>query len=209
MDSRQATPAFAPVSSFAPRVHRSVTKRCGLLPVQPRMSATKDIPSVLRSILDRKAVEVAALKESLVINEELSVALAKRGSYVQDHAFRDAINLPNGTLAVIAEIKRRSPSKGAIAKLRDPTQIARVYHDGGASAISVLTDLEGFGGTLADLRSVAAAEKRHAGEFRGPCPILRKDFIIDEYSWQRRLLRALMPSYLLFRRLARNARASC
>lgn len=172
--------AFAPASSFVLQKHRNVGKRCGLIRAHPRMSLTNDIPSVLRSILDRKAVEVAALKESLAENEELTAALAKRGSYAQDHAFRDAVNLPNGTLAVIAEIKRRSPSKGHIADLRDPTQLARVYHDGGANAISVLTDLEGFGGTLNDLRAVVAAEKRFAGEFPGPCPVLRKDFIIDE-----------------------------
>lgn len=144
------------------------------------MCLTNEVPSVLRKILDRKALEVIKLKDSLSTNTELADALAKRGTYEQKHRFRDAIHLPNNTLAVIAEIKRKSPSKGHIATLRDPTHIARVYRDGGANAISVLTDLEGFGGTLDDMRLVVNAQNRFKNEYPGPCPVLRKDFIIDE-----------------------------
>jgi indole-3-glycerol phosphate synthase len=81
-----------------------------------------------------------------------------------------AESLQQDRLAVIAEIKRKSPSKGILNASLDPVELARKYVAGGASALSVLTD-EGFGGTLHDLRAVIAA-----------CPgipILRKDFIID------------------------------
>ena len=72
-------------------------------------------------------------------------------------------------LAVIAEVKRRSPSAGAIALDLDPITLARSYADGGAAAISVLTDGEHFGGSLDDLRVVAESVG---------LPVLRKDFIL-------------------------------
>lgn len=74
-------------------------------------------------------------------------------------------------LQVIAEIKRRSPSAGAIAMDLDPTAQSAQYVAGGAAAISVLTEPEFFGGSVDDLRAVRAAVD---------VPILRKDFIIDE-----------------------------
>ncbi len=143
--------------------------------------ASDKIPSVLQEILNRKEKEVAALHASLSDNSALTETIAKKGSFPQKHLFRDALNLPHGSLAVIAEIKRKSPSKGQIAALRDPTQIARVYNEGGANCISVLTDLEGFGGTLDDLSTVVEAQQKAFGDkYPGPCPVLRKDFIIDE-----------------------------
>jgi indole-3-glycerol phosphate synthase len=74
-------------------------------------------------------------------------------------------------VAVIAEIKRRSPSAGMINAALDPVALARTYQSRGASAISVLTDEPFFGGSLADLRDVTQAVT---------CPILRKDFIVSE-----------------------------
>ena len=73
-------------------------------------------------------------------------------------------------LSVIAEVKRRSPSKGALADIPDPAELARAYELGGAAAISVLTEERRFGGSLQDLRTVRAAVNT---------PLLRKDFIVS------------------------------
>lgn len=75
--------------------------------------------------------------------------------------------------SVIAEVKRRSPSKGALADIPDPASLAQAYARGGAAAISVLTEERRFGGSLADLRTVRAAVET---------PILRKDFIVEGYQ---------------------------
>lgn len=79
------------------------------------------------------------------------------------------------TLAVIAEIKRASPSRGPIAPDLDAAARARAYQDAGAAAISVLTEPTAFGGSLDDLRAVTAAVS---------IPVLRKDFIVDEAQVQ-------------------------
>src|SRR5881396_1151095 len=78
---------------------------------------------------------------------------------------------PGPTVGIIAEVKRRSPSQGAIREDLDPVAHARAYERGGAVAVSVLTDEAHFGGSIDDLRSVAAAIT---------APVLRKDFVIDE-----------------------------
>ncbi len=81
-------------------------------------------------------------------------------------------------LKVIAEIKRRSPSKGDLADLVDPAALAEQYADGGAAVISVLTEQRRFNGSLADLDAVRA---------RVDVPLLRKDFTLDEYQiWEAR-----------------------
>jgi indole-3-glycerol phosphate synthase len=80
--------------------------------------------------------------------------------------------------SVIAEVKRRSPSKGDLAEIPDPTVLAGEYAAGGAAAISVLTEQRRFGGSLADLRAVRAAVD---------VPLLRKDFIVTDYQlWEAR-----------------------
>ncbi len=76
-------------------------------------------------------------------------------------------------LSVIAEVKRRSPSKGALAEITDPAALAASYDAGGADAISVLTEGRRFGGSLDDLRAVRAAV---------PTPVLRKDFMVTGYQ---------------------------
>src|SRR3989475_6174804 len=79
--------------------------------------------------------------------------------------------LQGSTLGVIAEVKRRSPSAGAIREDLDPVEHARAYERGGAVAVSVLTDAAHFGGSLDDLARVAQ---------QVALPTLRKDFILDE-----------------------------
>jgi indole-3-glycerol phosphate synthase len=76
-------------------------------------------------------------------------------------------------LSVIAEVKRRSPSKGALAEIADPAALAAAYDAGGADAISVLTEQRRFGGSLDDLRSVRGAVAT---------PLLRKDFVVTGYQ---------------------------
>ena len=79
--------------------------------------------------------------------------------------------LKGATVGLIAEVKRRSPSVGAINEGLDPVALATAYSHGGAAAISVLTNQAHFGGSMADLEAVVAAV---------PSPVLRKDFILDE-----------------------------
>src|SRR5919112_3656190 len=80
--------------------------------------------------------------------------------------------------SVIAEVKRRSPSKGALADIPDPASLAQAYARGGAAAISVLTEERRFGGSLDDLRAVRAAVE---------VPVLRKDFVVTPYQvWEAR-----------------------
>jgi indole-3-glycerol phosphate synthase len=83
--------------------------------------------------------------------------------------FRAAL-LASPEIAVIAEIKRRSPSKGDLHADLDPAETARAYASGGASCVSVLTDVEFFGGSVADLQAARSAVA---------LPVIRKDFTVD------------------------------
>ncbi|HEV7957335.1 MAG: trpC [Microbacteriaceae bacterium] len=80
---------------------------------------------------------------------------------------------PEDRVKIIAEIKRSSPSRGALADIADPAALAVSYETGGASAISVLTEGRQFGGSLADLESVRESVS---------IPVLRKDFIAEPYQ---------------------------
>ncbi len=122
----------------------------------------------LSEIMAHKRREIAPLLRPVFPDElaELNRALPRPPSFLS------ALRRPDGQLAVIAEIKRRSPSAGAIREDASAVQQALRYQVAGASALSILTDEKYFGGTLADLEAVTA---RFA--LQGP-PCLRKDFMV-------------------------------
>ena len=99
----------------------------------------------------------------------LSVLIDQAASMPVARGFAAAIDSCD-TLAVVAEVKRRSPSKGDLAADLDPALLARTYEDAGAACVSVLTDSEHFGGSPADLA---------AARFSCRLPVLRKDFTVD------------------------------
>lgn len=117
---------------------------------------------------------VAGVRLDLAERESALPLVDLRASLADVDPPRDpmpALRAPGSS--VIAEVKRRSPSKGALADIPDPTALAKEYAAGGAAAISVLTEQRRFGGSLADLRAVRAAVD---------VPLLRKDFIVTEYQ---------------------------
>jgi indole-3-glycerol phosphate synthase len=128
-------------------------------------------PDILRRILARKQEEIAARQQAVSI-EQLRDSV-EQASPVR--GFRRALqqNLTDGKSAVIAEVKKASPSKGVIRENFDPVQIAKSYEKGGAACLSVLTDEDFFQGH--DDYLVAAREACHL-------PVIRKDFIIDPYQ---------------------------
>jgi indole-3-glycerol phosphate synthase len=118
--------------------------------------------------LKKKRLEIA--KASRDLEELKSSAIAKRES-AEHHRLR--ANLQRNQINIIAEIKRASPSKGVINDKIDVAETARNYENGGACAISVLTEEDRFKGSLEDLRAARNAVN---------LPILRKDFIFDEFQ---------------------------
>jgi indole-3-glycerol phosphate synthase len=123
--------------------------------------------AVLDDILARKRDEVTVLHRPEV--RDLLQARALEAPPARD--FTGALRGPDGRLAVIGEIKRRSPSKGNLAPDLEPGPIAKAYEAGGAACISVLTDRPFFGGSVDDLQVARDA---------AAIPVLRKDFTIDE-----------------------------
>jgi indole-3-glycerol phosphate synthase len=125
--------------------------------------------TILDEILDDKRREVAASQERVPAEE-----LAARAADCVDppRGFRRAL-AEAAAPAIIAEIKRRSPSRGEIRPDMDPVACARAYASGGAACLSVLTDETYFGGRLSDLAKVRRVVS---------IPLLRKDFIIDPYQ---------------------------
>lgn len=128
--------------------------------------------SVLDEIVDGVRADLAEREAALPL-EQVKEA-ARRAPDVIDPMPRFRAD----GVSVIAEVKRSSPSKGALAEIADPAALAADYEAGGAATISVLTEQRRFGGSLEDLRAVRAAVG---------IPVLRKDFIVTSYQlWEAR-----------------------
>ncbi|MEA3638389.1 MAG: indole-3-glycerol phosphate synthase TrpC [Lamprobacter sp.] len=130
-----------------------------------------EIPDILKRIVARKREEVAERKQQ-VSQRRLE---SRAADMPRARGFADALQrcVASGSAAVIAEIKRASPSKGLIREAFNPAELARAYAEGGASCLSVLTDRDFFQG-----------DDQHLVEARAACrlPVIRKDFIIDAYQ---------------------------
>lgn len=125
---------------------------------------TAAVPDILARIVSRKHEELRELRPQLPVWEKQA---AERLGQQRGFRRRLAAEAP----AVIAEVKKASPSKGVLAKDFRPVETALAYQSGAASAISVLTDRDFFQGSLADLQAVRAAVS---------LPVLRKDFTLEE-----------------------------
>jgi len=137
-------------------------------------------PTVLKKIFDRKTEEVAERKQQRSIAELEKLAASADPA----RGFRSALSdrVMQGQAAVIAEVKKASPSKGVIREAFYPAEIAASYEAGGAACLSVLTDIDFFQGADDYLQAA-----------RGACslPVLRKDFTLDPYQiWEARALGA-------------------
>ncbi len=124
--------------------------------------------TALTQIIDYKRDEVAALKRERSAADRLRDTALTALSYPFASAL--AALASRGNNALICEIKRKSPSAGAILPGANPTDIAQMYEAGGAACLSVLTDGPSFGGSLADFRAIRE---------KVTLPMLRKDFMID------------------------------
>lgn len=132
-----------------------------------------DVVSVLDDI-------IAGVREDLALREAARPLdqLKQSAASTPDALDAYALLCDHPGVAVIAEVKRSSPSKGDLAAIADPAALAAQFARGGAMAISVLTEQRRFGGSLDDLRAVRAAVD---------IPVLRKDFIVSSYQlWEAR-----------------------
>lgn len=122
--------------------------------------------SVLDSIIEGVREDLAARRLPLAqLHEQLEQAPA----VIDAHS-----RLRTAEMAIIAEVKRSSPSKGSLADISDPRALAAQYQGAGAAVVSVLTERRRFGGSLEDLAAVRSEIS---------IPILRKDFMVDEYQF--------------------------
>lgn len=124
---------------------------------------------ILDDIIENKILEVEQSKKDAPLDK----LLADLETCPEPKDFYSALNSIEGEIRIIAEIKQASPSKGILTSDFDPVRIAGTYLEGGANAISVLTDSKFFKGSLQDLQNVRRAVD---------IPLLRKDFIIDPYQ---------------------------
>ncbi|MBD3781761.1 MAG: indole-3-glycerol phosphate synthase TrpC [Micrococcales bacterium] len=128
--------------------------------------------SVLDGIVAGVREDLAAREHALPLDRLRERAAAAPPALDAESVFR------RPGLSLVAEVKRASPSKGALSDIPDPAALAAEYAAGGASAISVLTEQRRFGGSLADLDAVRAAVS---------VPVLRKDFVVSDYQvWEAR-----------------------
>jgi indole-3-glycerol phosphate synthase len=125
---------------------------------------------ILSEIIVSKRAGLEATKRALPLEQVRAMVVEARAGATA-HAFRNA--LTGNAINIIAEFKRRSPSKGTIRENADAATLARSYESAGAAAISVLTEENYFAGSLDDLRAAREAVS---------IPLLRKDFVFDE--WQ-------------------------
>lgn len=129
------------------------------------------IPDILKKIIDRKRVEITERSQ----HTPLEMLLQRAGDATAVRGFSNALltKAASDQAAVIAEIKKASPSKGVLREDFDPAAIARSYEAGGATCLSVLTDADFFQGSEIYLQDARAACS---------LPVIRKDFIIDHYQ---------------------------
>ena len=124
--------------------------------------------NILDKIVIRKKEEVAHARQ-LISAQDLEKAIHFKRT---PHSFKTFL-LDEDRTGIIAEFKRRSPSKGLINGISDVAEVTMAYNNAGASALSVLTDVDFFGGKTDDILAARAAND---------IPVLRKDFMIDEYQ---------------------------
>jgi len=130
--------------------------------------------NILEKIVEEKKREVVKLPARIIAAGDLRDAMLEHGErrdFIGTLRNPSSIQHPASSIALIAEVKKASPSAGAICPNFDPVRIAKEYEAAGASCLSVLTDEKFFQGSLDYLRQIRAAVK---------LPLLRKDFIIDE-----------------------------
>ena len=156
--------------SVSPAQRREIRAGRGVSALRPsHVLADNSIVNILNTIVDQKRHEVGQLPERRLAAGDLRDAILERA---EPRDFLAALQTPRaGGIALIAEVKKASPSAGTICRDFDPVRIAREYEAAGASCLSVLTDEKFFQGSLKYLREIRQAVK---------LPLLRKDFIIDE-----------------------------
>ncbi|MBR9883662.1 MAG: indole-3-glycerol phosphate synthase TrpC [Oceanospirillales bacterium] len=134
-----------------------------------------DTPTVLKKIIARKHEEIEARASKVSISDLSDRIRARLGTDSDPRGFVASLqkSLSEGRSAVIAEVKKASPSKGVIRDPFHPAEIARSYEQGGASCLSVLTDVDFFQGS-----------DEYLMEARAACslPVIRKDFIVEPYQ---------------------------
>lgn len=130
-----------------------------------------DVPDILKRIIKRKYEEVE--ERSALVSLEQLVDRASHADAVRGFCNAMDAKIANGHAAVIAEVKKASPSKGVLRDPFEPALIARSYEAGGAACLSVLTDVDFFQGSEAALVTARQACS---------LPVIRKDFIVDAYQ---------------------------